>query len=76
MKTVVSEKGQITIPKTLRIRLGLRPGQILELAEDRGRLVATKGGSGDAVEEAFGILDLSGSTDKIMASLRGKPRTR
>ena len=33
MKAVVSEKGQVTIPKTLRDRLGIRPGQVLDFAE-------------------------------------------
>jgi AbrB family looped-hinge helix DNA binding protein len=31
MKTTVSEKGQVTIPKRLRDRLGIRPGEVLEL---------------------------------------------
>ena len=30
MKTKVSEKGQITIPKAVRLKLGLRPGTVLE----------------------------------------------
>src|SRR5205814_8621544 len=38
MKTVVSDKGQITIPKALRQRLGIRPGQVLKVEENRGRL--------------------------------------
>ena len=29
MKTRVSERGQITIPKAVRERLGIRPGQVL-----------------------------------------------
>ncbi|MBN1675095.1 MAG: AbrB/MazE/SpoVT family DNA-binding domain-containing protein [Kiritimatiellae bacterium] len=38
----MSEKGQITIPKACRERLGLRPGTVLDVRTDRGRLVAMK----------------------------------
>ena len=39
---MVSEKGQVTIPKALRDRLGLRAGTSLEFQAEGGRLVATK----------------------------------
>ncbi|MBL8932738.1 MAG: AbrB/MazE/SpoVT family DNA-binding domain-containing protein, partial [Kineosporiaceae bacterium] len=42
MKVTVSEKGQVTIPKQLRDRLGIEPGQQLEFSEEDGRLVARK----------------------------------
>ena len=42
MKTTVSEKGQITIPKRLRDCLGLRPGTVLDFDEAGGRLVGRK----------------------------------
>ncbi|MGO8732040.1 MAG: AbrB/MazE/SpoVT family DNA-binding domain-containing protein [Terriglobia bacterium] len=42
MKTTVSEKGQVTIPKPLHVRLGIRSGQVLEVREERGRLVTSK----------------------------------
>ncbi|MHB8653032.1 MAG: AbrB/MazE/SpoVT family DNA-binding domain-containing protein [Terriglobia bacterium] len=74
MKATVSEKGQITIPKTLRVRLGIRPRQVLEVNEDGGRLVFTKTVLADPVESVFGILDLGRSTDQVMASLRGRPK--
>ena len=72
-RSVVSEKGQVTIPKQLRDRLGIRPGQALEFTEERGRLVATKAGSGDPVASVFGILDLDRPTDEVVADLRGDP---
>ena len=40
MKTTVSEKGQITIPKAVRERLGIVPGTVLEVGSEQGRLVA------------------------------------
>ena len=42
MKAIVSEKGQITIPKVLRESLGLKTGTKLEFSEEEGRLVARK----------------------------------
>ncbi len=72
MKTVVSEKGQMTIPKPLRLRLGIRPGQVLEIDEERGRLVISKSASADPLEDVFGILNLGCSTDQAVAFLRGK----
>ena len=72
MKTVVSEKGQITIPKALRVRLGIGKGQVLDVKEERGRLVMTKQkASGDPFGKYFGILKDGRSTDEIMKELRG-----
>ena len=42
MKTVVPEKGQVTIPKACRDRLGLRAGTVLDLVARDGKLVAAK----------------------------------
>ena len=50
MKSRVSERGQITIPKRLRERLGIAPGQVLEFEADHGRLVATKVNERDPVQ--------------------------
>jgi AbrB family looped-hinge helix DNA binding protein len=36
----VSSKGQLTIPKALRSRLGIQPGDTVELWVDKGRLRA------------------------------------
>jgi AbrB family looped-hinge helix DNA binding protein len=74
MKTAqVSEKGQVTIPKALRDRLGIRPGEVLEFREDRGRLIATKVTPRDPVEEVYGILMTDEPTDEFMNEIRGKP---
>ena len=42
MKSVISEKGQITIPKKIRTEMGLTQGVILEIAVVKGHIVATK----------------------------------
>lgn len=42
MKSIVSEKGQVTVPKAIRERLGLRPGSLIEFRAEDGKLVGTK----------------------------------
>jgi AbrB family looped-hinge helix DNA binding protein len=73
MKAIVSEKGQVTIPKRLRERLGIRPGQVLDFEEDdHGRLVAHKAIREDHLDALYGSLDVGGrTTDELMIELRG-----
>jgi AbrB family looped-hinge helix DNA binding protein len=71
MKAIVSEKGQITIPKALRERLGLGPGQVLDFRERKGRLIAEKLPPRDPVSGVYGILQLGRGTDRVMRELRG-----
>jgi antitoxin PrlF len=70
-RSVVSEKGQVTIPKRLRDRLGIRPGQELEFSEERGRLVAKKAQVEDPIADVYGLLELDRPTDAVVADLRG-----
>ena len=42
MNAILSEKGQITIPKAIREKLGLLPGAVLEFDAIKGQLVARK----------------------------------
>ena len=42
MKAIVSKKGQITIPKAVREKLGISPGTVLEVKTEKGRLIAVK----------------------------------
>lgn len=72
-RRVVSEKGQVTIPKPLRDRLGIRPGQVLDFREERGTLVATKVGAEDPVASVYGALELDRPADALIAELRGDP---
>ena len=72
MKATVSQKGQVTIPKPLRERLGIRPGSVLDFRDEQDRLVATKVTAQDPVETVYGVLKLNRSTDELIASLRGK----
>jgi antitoxin PrlF len=73
MRTKVSEKGQITVPKRLRERLGIRAGDQLELTEEDGRLVAHKAVTGDPVAGVYGLLDTTETSDEAIRNLRGTP---
>ncbi len=71
MKAIVSEKGQVTIPKRLRERLGLGPGTAIEFEESDGRLVGRKLLPQDHLDELLGIMTLPGSVDQFIDELRG-----
>ena len=62
----------MVIPKALRERLGIRPGQELEFREERGRLVARKVSAVDPVDRAYGVLHLRQGVDEAVRSLRGE----
>lgn len=71
MKAIVSEKGQVTIPKRLRDQLGIRPGQLLEFEARDGRLVARKREAVDPVDQAFGAFPSEEATDDFTRRIRG-----
>jgi len=72
MKAIVADRGQVTIPRALRERLGIGPRTVLEFREENGRLVAEKAAQTDPVTAVLGCLKLDRSTDDILAALRGQ----
>lgn len=72
MKATVAERGQVTIPKLLREKLGIRPGTKLDFKDDRGKLVAVKVSDEDPVGRVFGCLGGGLKTDAMIRSLRGR----
>jgi AbrB family looped-hinge helix DNA binding protein len=74
MTTNVTTKGQVTIPKPIRDRLGIAPGDpvAFELAPD-GRIVLVKSGARavSRFERVRGRAGSGLSTDEIMALTRG-----
>lgn len=75
MLSTISEKGQVTVPKPLRDRLGIKPGDRLEFIEEHGHMVVSKAGNQDPVGAVYGILNLDKSTDDALRQLRGEPDT-
>ena len=73
MQAKVAERGQVTIPKTLRDRLGIKAGTILDFQEESGRLVAVKITPRSPVDKVYGSLGRERRTDEILDELRGEP---
>jgi len=63
MKSVVSEKGQVTIPKALRHKLGIEPGTVLDFEDNHGLLVARKQTEEDVIRKWRGRARLPGGMD-------------
>lgn len=73
MKAIVAERGQVTIPKALREKLGIRPGTVLEFSARDGVLMATKAQT-DPVAAVFGCLGRKVDSDQFVRQLRGDTR--
>ncbi len=71
MRTKVSEKGQITVPKPVRDRLGIRAGDELDVIDEGGRIVLSKADPDDPVAAVYGIIGTNLDTDAIVEDMRG-----
>jgi AbrB family looped-hinge helix DNA binding protein len=72
LKAKVAERGQVTIPKALRDRLGIQPGTLLEFSAEEGRLVAVKAEQLDAVDRIYGKFGRGRRTDDVITEIRGE----
>lgn len=73
MHAIVAERGQVTIPKRLRDRLGIGPHTVVDFAEDRGRLIVTKVVPDDPVTNVLGCVRDGRASDAILREIRGEP---
>ena len=74
-KAVVAERGQVTIPKSLRDKLGISPGTVVkfELTADN-TIMVTKDPSATSMSAVYGCLKgrtSFKSTDQYMKRVRG-----
>lgn len=72
MTSRVSEKGQVTIPKAIRTKLGLRPGTVIEFEADRGRLIGRKAHRRDVIDDLYGSLPMDEPVDDYIERVRGR----
>jgi AbrB family looped-hinge helix DNA binding protein len=69
----ISERGQITIPKHLRDRFGLRRDVEVEITPtDRGLLIRKRTTAEHPIDRVYGILAGGGSTDEYIEKIRGR----
>ncbi len=73
MATRVTSKGQVTIPKGVRDRLGIRPGDRVDFVEERGTVRVRKVVEDDPFGPWIGFWKhLEGTgTDDFLRQLRG-----
>jgi AbrB family looped-hinge helix DNA binding protein len=78
MKSVISSKGQITVPVGIRSKLGLKPGTVVTFEMTDNGALLRKGGAGvHPVDDLYGMLKSKRRTDDLLDELRGpRPRRR
>jgi antitoxin PrlF len=76
MATAVTRKGQVTIPKPVRDRLGIEPGAFVDFTLDaNGQVVLSKVGAPAPKSRFEGLIGRAGeglTTDEIMELTRGE----
>ena len=72
MRSAVSEKGQVTIPKALREKLGIRPGTVLTFSTHQGELIARKISTIDTLQKwrGKGRLPFGSGADDYLKRIR------
>jgi len=76
MKSIISSKGQITIPAKVREKLGFVPGTVVRFQLREGSALLRKGTPGlHPVDQLFGRLKLPKPVDALLDEMRG-PRPR
>lgn len=74
MTSTISSKGQLTVPKDVRDRLGLRPGTTVEFEITEGGVLLRKGHKGRRpADRVRGILERRRGTDELIDEMRGAP---
>jgi AbrB family looped-hinge helix DNA binding protein len=76
VKSVVSEKGQVVIPKTLREKMGIASGTVLDFTVHQGRLIAVKKDDVNPFTKwrRKGKLPFGGTTDEYLKAIRDDHR--
>lgn len=73
MNAILSEKGQVTIPKKIRDELGFVPGSLLNFVEEEGRLVVKKVLKENPISawKGKGRLPVGHSVNEYLNTIRG-----
>ena len=70
----VTVKGQVTLPKRIRERHGIKPGTQVEIVDEAGRIVVRKETERRGLDAIYGILRGGRwkRTDDLIEALRGR----
>lgn len=72
-ESVISERGQVTLPKELRDHLGLAPGmRVSFVPSPQGILIRKASSQAAPFREVFGVIKDGVSTDDYLRRTRGK----
>ena len=63
MKASITSKGQLTVPKSIRDRMGLKAGDVLEFDEKRMRSVVGRGRKDNALSSKEHLDDMRGPVE-------------
>lgn len=73
MTSTISSKGQVTVPKAVRDRLGLRAGTVVAFEVTDAGVLLRKGHKGvRPVDRVRGLLRRTRSTDTLIDEMRGE----
>lgn len=76
MKSIISSKGQVTVPIEIREKLGLAPGTVVKFEVSEEGAVLRKGVSGThPVDAVYGTLKRRRRVDDLLDEMRG-PRPK
>ncbi len=78
MKSIISSKGQVTVPAEIREKLGLLPGTVVTFELSSEGALLKKGGTDlHPVDVVYGKLKLRRPVDELLDEMRGpRPRRR
>lgn len=71
-ESVISERGQITLPKELRDRLGLKPGTTVTFVPSEQGILIKRAAASSSLREVFGTVKDKIPTNDYLKQLRGK----
>ena len=71
-KAKVTSKGQVTLPKELRKKIGIDAGSYIEIKETEVGYVISKQNETDRLKKYIGILSSKTSCDELIKELRGE----
>ena len=67
----MTSKGQVTIPRDIRERFGLLPGQMLEFVVEGEKVLVRRAEDHTHLDRWIGSVDLGNSVDDFVDDLRG-----